>query len=42
MDLSSVDAASVPLAEAVTELRDRLDSLLYGFQDYAMVGYKPR
>ncbi len=30
-----------PLAHQVNGLRDRLDSLLFGYQDYAVVGTKP-
>jgi SAM-dependent methyltransferase len=29
------------LAERINAFRDRLDQLLYGYQDYGMVGYKP-
>jgi len=29
------------LAERLNRFRDRLDELLFGFQDYGMVGYKP-
>jgi hypothetical protein len=29
------------LGESVNEIRDRLDALLFGFQDYAIVGEKP-
>ena len=31
-----------PLAHQVNLLRDQLDSLIFGFQDYGMVGRKPR
>jgi O-antigen chain-terminating methyltransferase len=31
-----------PVADHINRLRDQLDELLYGFQDYAMVGTKPR
>jgi O-antigen chain-terminating methyltransferase len=30
----------LPLAKRINELRDRLDALVYGFQDYGMIGYK--
>ncbi|MDH3744117.1 MAG: methyltransferase domain-containing protein [Acidobacteriota bacterium] len=30
-----------PLADGVNRLRDRLDGLLFGFQDFGMVGTKP-
>jgi hypothetical protein len=29
------------LAHEVNALRDRLDGLLFGYQDYAVVGFKP-
>ncbi len=43
--LPEVDAASLPvdqreLALQVNELRDRLDDLLFGYQDFAVVGFK--
>ena len=31
-----------PVADHVNRLRDQLDDLLFGYQDYAMVGSKPR
>lgn len=31
-----------PLAQGVNELRDAVDELLFGFQDYALVGEKPK
>lgn len=45
--LPEVDVAELPaelhrLADGVNALRDRLDDLLYGAQDYAMVAVKPR
>jgi O-antigen chain-terminating methyltransferase len=42
IDTSEVGSELMPLVEQVNSLRDRLDHLLYGFQDYGMVGYKPR
>ncbi|HEX2252653.1 MAG TPA: class I SAM-dependent methyltransferase, partial [Thermoanaerobaculia bacterium] len=44
--LPEIDTAALPaeqqaLADRVNRLRDRLDDLLYGFQDYALVGRKP-
>jgi len=30
-----------PIADQINELRDQLDDLLYGAQDYAMIGVKP-
>ena len=41
VDASDLDPAMAPLVERINELRDRLDGLLYGFQDYGLVGYKP-
>ncbi|HEY8021140.1 MAG TPA: class I SAM-dependent methyltransferase [Thermoanaerobaculia bacterium] len=45
--LPEIDLARLPeeqrhLADRVNRLRDRLDELLFGFQDYGMVGTKPR
>ena len=31
----------LPLVQDINQLRDRLDDLLFGFQDYALVAYKP-
>ncbi len=31
----------LPLVQRINRLRDRLDDLLFGFQDYALVAYKP-
>lgn len=44
--LPEIDLAAVPepqreLADLVNRLRDRLDDLLYGPQDYALIGHKP-
>lgn len=44
--LPEIDVAELPeeqrvLADRINDLRDRLDGLLYGAQDYAMVGIKP-
>jgi len=44
--LPEIDLARLPeeqrrLADRVNRLRDRLDELLFGFQDYGMVGTKP-
>jgi len=41
VDASDLEPELVPLAERINALRDRLDRLLYGFQDYGLVGYKP-
>ncbi len=38
--LAELPAEQQPLAEAVNRLRDRVDELLFGFQDYALVGTK--
>lgn len=38
IDLARLPAEQRALADQVNRLRDRLDDLLYGFQDYAMVG----
>ena len=32
----------LPLVQRINLLRDRLDDLLFGFQDYALVAYKPK
>jgi O-antigen chain-terminating methyltransferase len=42
LKLAELEADLRPLAEQVNGLRDRLDELLFGFQDYAVVGTKPR
>lgn len=44
--LPEIDLAEVPreqkeLADRVNRLRDRLDDLLFGSQDYALIGHKP-
>jgi SAM-dependent methyltransferase len=41
IDLSELSEEMKPVADHVNRLRDQLDELLYGFQDYAMVGTKP-
>jgi SAM-dependent methyltransferase len=41
IDLATVAEDLKPLAHRVNELRDRLDDLLFGFQDYALIGTKP-
>ena len=40
--VSELSPEARPLAESINEIRDRLDDLLYGCQDYAVVGKKPR
>jgi O-antigen chain-terminating methyltransferase len=42
IDLSQVPADQRPLADRVNRLRDRLDEVLFGYQDFGMVGRKPR
>jgi len=39
--LDELDAGLRPLAHSVNALRDRIDELLWGFQDYALIGTKP-
>jgi SAM-dependent methyltransferase len=39
--LALLPAEQRPLADQVNRLRDRLDELLFGFQDFGMVGRKP-
>ena len=44
--LPEIDLAAVPepqreLADRINRLRDRLDDLLFGAQDYALIGHKP-
>jgi SAM-dependent methyltransferase len=39
--LEAVPEASRPLAEEINRLRDRLDDLLFGAQDYALIGTRP-
>ena len=38
--LADLPADVKHLADQVNQLRDKLDRLLYGFQDYAMIGTK--
>ncbi len=42
VDLTSLPEASRVLGHRVNELRDRLDDLLFGYQDYAVVAEKSR
>jgi SAM-dependent methyltransferase len=42
IDLAKLPAEQRPLADSVNRLRDRLDDLLFGYQDFGMVGRKPR
>ncbi len=41
IDLATLPAEQRPLADRINRMRDRLDELLFGFQDYGMVGTKP-
>lgn len=41
LDLADFPAEQRELADRVNRLRDRLDDLLFGFQDFALVGVKP-
>jgi SAM-dependent methyltransferase len=41
IQLEELAESARPLAHRVNELRDRLDDLLFGAQDYAIVGTKP-
>jgi SAM-dependent methyltransferase len=41
IDLAKLPAEQRPLADQVNRLRDRLDDLLFGCQDFGMVGRKP-
>lgn len=41
IDLAALAADQRPLADAVNRLRDRIDELLFGCQDYGLVGRKP-
>ncbi|HYO16104.1 MAG TPA: methyltransferase domain-containing protein [Thermoanaerobaculia bacterium] len=41
IDLAELPPEQHPLADKVNRLRDRLDELLFGFQDFGMVGRKP-
>jgi SAM-dependent methyltransferase len=40
IDLAEIPPDQRPLADRVNRLRDRLDDLLFGFQDFGMVGRK--
>jgi SAM-dependent methyltransferase len=41
IDLAKLPPEQRPLADQVNRLRDRLDDLLFGYQDFGMVGKKP-
>ncbi|HKI80953.1 MAG TPA: hypothetical protein VKA04_04855, partial [Pseudodesulfovibrio sp.] len=40
ISLDGLSAGERDLADRVNRLRDRLDDLLFGHQDYAMIGFK--
>lgn len=42
IDLARIPEDQRPLADQVNRLRDRIDEVLFGFQDFGMVGRKPR
>jgi len=42
IDLAALPSEQRPLADRVNRLRDRLDELLYGHQDYGLIGTRPR
>jgi SAM-dependent methyltransferase len=41
IDLAALPAEQRPLADRVNRLRDTLDELLFGYQDFGLVGTKP-
>ncbi|MFL6192968.1 MAG: class I SAM-dependent methyltransferase [Thermoanaerobaculia bacterium] len=41
IDLARIPEDQRPLADQVNRLRDRIDEVLFGFQDFGMVGRKP-
>jgi O-antigen chain-terminating methyltransferase len=41
IELATLPAEQRPLADLVNRLRDRLDEVLFGYQDFGMVGRKP-
>jgi O-antigen chain-terminating methyltransferase len=41
IDLATLPAEQQALADRVNRLRDRLDELLFGYQDYGLIGTKP-
>jgi O-antigen chain-terminating methyltransferase len=41
VEVNDLEPEMAALVERINELRDRLDGLLYGFQDYGLIGYKP-
>jgi len=41
IDVANLDAETLKVVDQINRLRDQLDSLLYGYQDYAIVGVRP-
>jgi SAM-dependent methyltransferase len=41
IDVAAFDQQQKELADHINRLRDRLDDMLFGYQDYGMVGLKP-
>ena len=41
LDLAAFPEAQRDLADRINRLRDRLDDLLFGYQDYALIGARP-
>lgn len=41
LDTAALAPELQPLAHRINEVRDRIDELLWGFQDYALIGTKP-
>src|SRR5688500_17887607 len=41
LDLAALPPEQRPLADSINRLRDRLDDVLFGYQDYALVATKP-
>lgn len=41
IDLATLPVEQQALADSVNRLRDRLDDLIFGFQDYGLIGTKP-
>jgi SAM-dependent methyltransferase len=41
LDLATLPEAQRDLADRINRLRDRLDDLLFGYQDYALIGTRP-
>jgi SAM-dependent methyltransferase len=42
ISLDGLEGDSRQLADAVNRLRDQLDAMIFGYQDYGLVGLKPR